>query len=66
MDLSTLAPEDVVPFARSNVIQSILENMTAKAPKPVLARDLVALSATGARAPFFYGTATEVADQLLD
>ncbi|WP_062227349.1 LLM class flavin-dependent oxidoreductase [Aureimonas frigidaquae] len=66
MDLSTLAPEDVVPFARSNAIQSTLENMTAKAPKPVLARDLVALTATGARAPFFVGTASDVADQMLD
>ncbi|GHD24633.1 LLM class flavin-dependent oxidoreductase [Tianweitania populi] len=66
MDLSTLAPEDVVPFARSNAIQSTLENMTSKAPKPILACDLVALDATGARAPFFYGTASEVADQLLD
>jgi len=66
MDLSTLAPEDVVPFARSNAIQSTLENMTAKAPKPVLAKDLVTLTATGARAPFFYGTASEVADQMLD
>ena len=66
MDLSTLAPEDVVPFARSNAIQSTLENMTAKAPKPVLAKDLVSLTSTGARAPFFYGTASEVADQMLD
>ena len=27
---------------------------------------IVALTATGARAPFFYGTASEVADQMLD
>ncbi|WP_188052185.1 LLM class flavin-dependent oxidoreductase [Aureimonas fodinaquatilis] len=66
MDLSTLSPEDVVPFARTNAIQSTLENITAKAPRPVLAKDLVALTATGARAPFIYGTASEVADQLLE
>jgi len=66
MDLSTIAPDDVVPFARSNAIRSTLENLTVKAPKPVLARDLAALTATGARAPFICGTASEVADQLLD
>jgi len=66
LDLSGLAPDDVVPFAQSNAIRSTLENMTSKAAKAVHIRDLVALSSTGARAPFLYGTASQVADGLLD
>lgn len=66
MDLSQLAPEDVVPFAQSNAIRSTLENMTVKAAKPVLVRDLYALTPTGARAPFIVGSPDDVADALLE
>ncbi len=64
IDLSGLAPEDVVPFANSNAIRSTAENLTVKAPKPVQVGDLSTLSSTGARAPFIVGTASEVADAL--
>lgn len=66
IDLSQLSPDDVVPFARSNAIRSTLENMTVKAPKPARVRDLVALTAVGARAPFITGTPAEAADALLE
>ncbi len=65
IDLSGLQPDDVVPFANSNAIRSTAENLTTKAPKPVHIRDLSTLTPTGARAPFFVGTASEVADSLI-
>lgn len=65
IDLSGLQPDDVVPFANSNAIRSTAENLTTKAPKPVYIRDLSTLTPTGARAPFFVGTGSEVADSLI-
>lgn len=55
----------MVPFANSNAIRSTAENLTIKAPKPVHIRDLSTLTPTGARARFFVGTASEVADSLI-
>ncbi len=66
MDLSQLELDDVVPFSQSNAIRSTLENITVKAPKPVLVRDLAALSPIGSRAPFIVGTPSDVADTLID
>ncbi|MFK4771937.1 LLM class flavin-dependent oxidoreductase [Rhizobium sp. ZW T2_16] len=66
IDLSGLEPDDVVPFANSNAIRSTAENLTVKAPRPVHVRDLTTLSSTGARAPFLVGSASDVADALIE
>lgn len=65
IDFSGLEPDDVVPFANSNAIRSTAENLTVKAPRPVHVRDLSMLTSTGARAPFLVGTASQVADALI-
>ncbi|KAF1021629.1 MAG: Dimethyl-sulfide monooxygenase [Paracidovorax wautersii] len=64
IDLSKLAPDDVLPFAKSNAVQSTLENLTVNATQPTRVRDLLDFSPAGARAPVFVGSPVDVADQI--
>lgn len=65
VDLSHLALDEALTFTKGNAIQSTLENLTARAATPTLVRDLLDFTPTGARAPVFVGSASEVADQML-
>lgn len=64
MDLSKLGLDDVLPFAKTNAIQSTMEHLTRNVPQPTKVRDLVDFTPAGARAPVFIGSAAEVADQM--
>ena len=64
VDLAPLSLDDPLPFARSNAIQSMLENLVLKAERPPQVRDLLEFSPSGARSPIFVGSAVEVADQI--
>jgi len=65
VDLSGLGPDDVLEFQRSNAIRSTLENLTIKAQTLPKVRDLADFTPSGARAPIFVGTPSEVADDML-
>jgi long-chain alkane monooxygenase len=65
IDLSKLALDDALEFAKTNAIQSTVTNLTVDAAKPVLVRDLLDFTPAGARAPVIVGSPTEVADELL-
>ncbi|KAF1042754.1 LLM class flavin-dependent oxidoreductase [Xylophilus sp.] len=64
IDLSQLGLDDELPFARSNAVQSTLENLTVQAARPARVRDLVDFSPAGARSAIFIGSPVEVADQI--
>jgi len=64
MDLSRLGLDDVLPFAKTNAIQSTVEHLTRNTPQPPKVRDLLDFSPVGARAPVFIGSPADVADQM--
>ena len=64
VDLAPLALDAPLPFARSNAIQSTLENLVLRAERPPRVRDLLDFSPSGARSPVFVGSPVEVADQI--
>ncbi|WP_439816301.1 LLM class flavin-dependent oxidoreductase [Zavarzinia sp. CC-PAN008] len=55
-----------ITYEKNNSIQSFVENITLKADKPITPRELIAFNQTGARGPFIVGSASEVADELIE
>jgi FMN-dependent oxidoreductase (nitrilotriacetate monooxygenase family) len=64
IDFSRYDPDQVIEYVESNAMQSLVENYTTRADRPLRVRDLAGFDPVGARTAFIVGSPVDVADEL--